>query len=171
VVIHWTRSLSRTVQPLPEAIALAIRCAGPETGFVLLESAMHAKKFARGEFALLSSLAPDWFRAWSRFATADSESGTESLMKLLLLALDIPFRQQVDIPGIGRVDFVLGDGLVIEVDSLAHHGDIYRDRKRDALLSARGMRCLRFVYSQVIYERDEVEAAVVAAVARGDLVG
>lgn len=156
---------------MPEAIALAARCAGPETAFVLLESAMHRRLIGRGERALLNSMAPGWFRAWSRHASGLSESGTESLVKLLLLSLDLPFVQQVRMPDVGRVDFLVGRRLVIEADSRAHQTDLYRDRRRDAVLSVRGFRTLRFMYSQIVYERAEVEAAVVGALVRGDIAG
>jgi very-short-patch-repair endonuclease len=167
-VVHWTNSSGGAVQPVMEAIATAARCCGPEVGFVLLESALHLRLLSRGERALLSSSATRSFRRRLRDATAHSESGTESMLKLMLLSLGLPFRQQVMFEGIGRVDFLLGDGLVIEVDSRRHHSEPYKDRRRDALLSVRGLRCLRFMYSQIVYERHAVEAAIVAAVVRGD---
>jgi very-short-patch-repair endonuclease len=171
VVVHWTNPRSRTVQAVPEAIALAVRCRGAETAFVLLESALNRRLLSRGELALLNAIAPEWFRDWSRLAGRTSESGTESLLKLMLLSLDLPFRQQVSFPDIGRVDFLLGDALAVEVDSKEHHSEPYKDRRRDALLSARGIRSLRFTYAQVVYQREQVEAAIVGAVVRGDLAG
>lgn len=171
VTVHWTTPGTRTVQQLPEAIALSIGCGGPETAFVLLESALNRRRMGRGELAVLNALAPAWFRAWSRHAGSSSESGTESMVKLLLLSLGLPFRQQVRLDTVGRVDFVVGDALVVEVDSKEHHADALRDRRRDAALSALGYRSLRFMYSQVVYERDAVEAAIVGALIRGDLAG
>lgn len=75
------------------------------------------------------------------------------------------------IPGVGRVDFVIGAFLVVEVDGAEYHTDPERfeaDRHRDAMLSIRGYRVLRFSYRQVIHAWHEVEAAVLAAVVRGD---
>jgi very-short-patch-repair endonuclease len=69
------------------------------------------------------------------------------------------------------VDFVIGERLVIEVDGAEYHTDPVRfeaDRRRDALLSARGYRVLRFSYRLVIDDWPTVETAVLAAVARGD---
>jgi very-short-patch-repair endonuclease len=168
VIVHWIASRARGIQPLPDAIALVIGCCGPEVGFVLLESALFLGRMTPGERARLSSLAPRSFRRLSRVATKDSGSGTESLMKLLLISLGLSFVQQVKFPGIGWVDFLVGDSLVIEVDSKTHHADPYADRKRDAALSALGKRTLRFMYSQLVYERDAVEAAIVGAIIRGD---
>ncbi len=67
-----------------------------------------------------------------------SESGTESLVKLMLMRVGVQFAQQVRIDRVGRVDFLVGEHLVIEVDSKAHHSDPLRDRARDARLSVLG---------------------------------
>ena len=77
-------------------------------------------------------------------------------------------QQQVPIEGVGRVDCLIGERLGIELDSMEHHGDPAEDRHRDALLSAMGYRVLRFLYEQVFFSWPEVEAAVFAAIDRGD---
>lgn len=85
--------------------------------------------------------------------------------------MKVELRQQVRVRGIGRVDFLIGDGLVIEVDGAEFHTsrtDFEEDRRRDALLSALGYRVLRFSYNQIASRWPEVEAAIRAAVARGD---
>ena len=79
--------------------------------------------------------------------------------------------RQFRIAGVGRVDFVFGDRLVIEVDGREFHASpdqFESDRRRDAVLSALGYRVLRFSYRQVMDRWDEVELAVRAAIARGD---
>ena len=84
-------------------------------------------------------------------ASAVSESGTETLFVHGMAKVGVTVRQQVVIPGVGRVDGLIGERLVIELDSLAHHSDPRADRHRDALLSALGFRVLRFMYSQVVH--------------------
>jgi very-short-patch-repair endonuclease len=77
----------------------------------------------------------------------------------------------VEIAGVGRVDFVIGDRLVVEVDSEQYHTDPAKyegDRRRDAALSILGLRVLRFSYHQIMDEWSTVDRAVMAAVARGD---
>ncbi len=79
--------------------------------------------------------------------------------------------RQVEIRGVGRVDFLVGERLVIEVDGREYHVDVERfenDRRRDALLSGLGFRVLRFSYEQVLRRWSEVAAAVFGAIARGD---
>jgi len=100
-----------------------------------------------------------------------SESGGESQLRFRLLAMGVETRQQVRLPGVGRVDFVIGDGLVIEADGAEFHtsrDDFEEDRRRDALLTAEGYRVLRFSYTQIVSRWAEVEAAIRAAIARGD---
>ena len=98
-----------------------------------------------------------------------SESGTESIFRWGMLAAGIRFRQQVRL-GPDRVDFLIGERLVIEIDSRAHH-DPTKDCERDARLGILGYRVLRFMYSQVTGDWATVLAAVLAAIARGDHLG
>lgn len=100
-----------------------------------------------------------------------SESGGESMMKYHLLLRSIHFTQQVKIAGVGRVDFLLGSRLVVEVDGAEFHTSreaFEEDRRRDAVLSSLGYRVLRFSYTQVERNWVQVEAAIFAALARGD---
>ena len=80
--------------------------------------------------------------------------------------LGIRVRQQVQI-GPDRVDVVIGDRLVIELDSREFH-EREKDYARDARLGARGYRVLRFTYHQVMNDWPSVERAVLAARARSD---
>lgn len=169
--VHWdgpSRRGDRVVVPVDVAIVQAFRCAGTTAGFVLLESALHLGKLdPLHRRAVVAQLSGASSRIASH-ASGMSESGIESLVKLMLVRLGLPFRQQVVIDTVGRVDFVVGERLVIEVDGREFHADAYKDRKRDALLSIAGRRVLRFVYAQVVYEASSVEAAIVAAVSRSD---
>jgi len=101
----------------------------------------------------------------------NSESIIESLARFRLHELGFAPRLQVNIAGVGRVDLMLGDRLVIELDGWEYHSDreqFETDRRRDAQLSARGFRVLRFSYRQVTERATEVNRAIVAAVVRGD---
>ena len=106
-------------------------------------------------------------------ASADGvcESGTETYFWLRTRRAIPGIRRQVRIPGVGRVDFLVGHRLVVEIDGAEYHTDpvaFERDRRRDALLSRLGYRVLRFSYHQVMNEWPLVEAAVLAAIARRD---
>lgn len=164
VVVHWEPPGARAIVSTEELLVAAARCRGIETAFVLLESALRQ---GRDVGAALPRMNRAGRRICAR-AGRRSESGTESLVKLILLKIGVPFRQQVEIPGVGRVDFLVGDRLIIEVDSYEHHADQYRDRKRDAAAGRLGYRTEHYLYAQVVHERHEVEAAIRAAIIRGD---
>lgn len=168
VVVHWSREDpggNRLGVSVAESLRQVLECHGADATFVLLESALHRRRLS-GTHGLTS----EWPRdlRWMLDRAGFSESGAESLLKLMLLRRRIQFRQQIVFDGIGRVDFLIGDRLVVEVDSLAHHSTPVADRARDAKLSMRGLRVLRFMYSQILHEPELVLAAILAAIARGD---
>jgi very-short-patch-repair endonuclease len=77
---------------------------------------------------------------------------------------------RVPLTDLDRLDLLVGDRLVVECDSEAHHGSPeqrVRDLRRDAALAALGFIVLRFDYRQVLFEPDAVRAAVRGYVSRG----
>lgn len=124
-----------------------------------------------GAWRELLSERPPADQLWLTCVDGVCESGSESLVWFRLRLYSLPIRRQVSIVGVGRVDFLIGERLVIEVDGAAYHTDPERfeaDRHRDAALSRRGFRVLRFSYRQVLDRWPEVEQAILAAVIRGD---
>ncbi|MFF3028955.1 endonuclease domain-containing protein [Microbacterium sp. NPDC057944] len=104
-----------------------------------------------------------------RFPHPDAESGLESLLRLRLHLLGIRLDCHVDIAGVGRVDFVVGRRLILEVDGRENHAGVdrrHRDLMRDAAASARGFETLRFDYAMVVHEWPSVVAAIEQALLR-----
>ncbi|MEO7147000.1 MAG: DUF559 domain-containing protein [Terrimesophilobacter sp.] len=171
VVLHWGREDpvgSRQVAAVAECVVQAFACHGTESGFVLLESALRNGRLRSSEIPdVLHGLSLQ-HRKLAHRATDESDSGTESIAKLHLIALGILFVQQAFVGGVGPLDFLIGERLVMEIDSREFHSDPYRDRHKDAELSFRGCRVLRFMYSQVVYEWPDVERSILAAISRGD---
>lgn len=100
-----------------------------------------------------------------------ADSGQESLVRVRLRALGLTVRSQIHIAGVGKVDLVVGERLVVEVDSKAHHTRLenYRnDRRRDRTLVAMGYRVLRITWEEVMFGWKEVEQQIRAIVRRGD---
>ena len=103
-------------------------------------------------------------------ARAHADSGSESLFRFRMARLGILLQSQVEISGVGRVDFLIGHRLIVEIDSRTHHGGFaqrLRDLDRDAIATALGYHCLRFDYQQVLHDWATVEAAVLAIVECG----
>lgn len=169
VVVHWNDDESlgtRYSTDLTSALVRSSRCIDLESAFVICESALFQQALSSKDWARVLQEVPQIERARLATARALSESGTESMFRFRAGVFGVGIRQQV-LLGPDRVDFLLGDRLVIEIDSVAHH-DPTEDAKRDARLSVLGYRVLRFMYSQIVHDWARVEAAVLAALSRGD---
>ncbi|WP_164509792.1 MULTISPECIES: type IV toxin-antitoxin system AbiEi family antitoxin domain-containing protein [Gulosibacter] len=101
---------------------------------------------------------------------ASAESGTETLVRLWLRSHHIRYRTQVEIGEVGRVDFLVGKSLIIEVDSKSHHTseEAYQnDRTRDLALTSLGYRVIRVTYEDVVSRLDEVGQSILSLVRDG----
>lgn len=168
VVVHWAtagRSRSRVLVDLDRCIELIVRFYPTEFAYIVAESALNRRLLTLHEWELVLDSSP----ARTRRALADvgtqSESGTESKVSFRMRKLGIRFRQQVWI-GEDRVDFLVGEALVIEADSKLH--DRIADNARDTRLGILGYRVLRFDYQLIVHHWDQVQAAILAALSRGD---
>lgn len=99
----------------------------------------------------------------SRFA----DSGLESYVRIRLAWLRVRIVAQVWIHG-HRVDFLIGDRLVLQIDG-GHHVGAQRtsDIRHDAALRLLGYTVLRVGYEQVMHSWPEVQGLVMQAVAQG----
>lgn len=142
-------------------------CRGSEAFFAALESALRNGLVTSRQRASLRSKVPLEYKWIVDFARTDADSGLESLLRLRLHRFGISMASQVPIPGVGTVDFVIGDCLILEADGGTHGGDHrHRDLVRDAVAMALGFVTLRFDSAMILHEWDLVEAAVLAAVGR-----
>ncbi|MGV3733960.1 MAG: DUF559 domain-containing protein [Microcella sp.] len=166
VVVHWRRASTATtsmVASVADALDDYARCAPLEHLAASVDSALR-----RG---LLSPQHPAALALRPLGVVGICESGTETVFWLRMRRHRLPVARQVRITTVGRVDFLIGERLVIEVDGRAFHdreAAFEEDRQRDAQLSILGYRVLRFSYRQVFEHWELVEAAVMAAVGRGD---
>jgi very-short-patch-repair endonuclease len=169
VIVHWNdnrSSGSRYATDLKSALLRCCGCLDIESVYVLCESALFRRALSASDWISLLKETTNADRAKLSTVGSLSESGTESMFKFRSGAFGVRVRQQVQI-GRDRVDFVLGERLVIEIDSVAHH-DPTEDAKRDARLSVLGYRVLRFMYTQIVSDWSTVVAAIMAAISRGD---
>ena len=171
IVVHWRQhpGPSRLLVDPMHALLDASLCCSPALVTASADSFLHQHPERLAEFSQVAQEAPQAHRLALLRADGVCESGIETLF-WLRMRRPAP-RRQVRIQGVGRVDFLFGDRLVVEVDGAEFHADaghFEADRRRDSLLSARGYRVLRFSYRQVIYDWPTVDAAVRAAISRGD---
>lgn len=171
VLVHWTGRAcwaSRVVVPPVTCLEQVARCCEAEAALVVVESALNARIVSEGEWRTILAELPAPQRRALQPASPLSGSGTETLFVDRMRRAGVAVRQQVHFAGVGYVDCLIGERLVIELDSIAHHSDPTEDRRRDAALSSEGCRVLRFMQSQVIRDWQSVETAVMAAITRGD---
>ncbi|KQM83863.1 hypothetical protein ASE68_12205 [Agromyces sp. Leaf222] len=170
-VQHWNAlpTPTATEVSLVDALLQIRGCLGDDAFFATLESALHVGALDVGARNELRARITESARWLVDLAGTDAESGLESLLRIRLHRLGLALRTQVEVPGVGRVDFVLGDRLILEVDGRAGHDtpdDRHRDRLRDAVATAHGFTTLRFDYALVVHDWTLVEQAILAAVGR-----
>jgi very-short-patch-repair endonuclease len=99
-----------------------------------------------------------------------AQSGTETMVRVRLRARRLKARVQVTISGLGRVDLVVGDRLIIEVDSEECHRtkeQYAEDRRRDRHAAELGYITLRFTYAAVTADWGAAEEQVLTIVRDG----
>lgn len=167
-VVHWldgATTISRLIACPVDALETYRRCATHELYLAALDSTLHRRPDLRGDLIAAGH------RIGPRTADGICESGTETLFRLRMRRQLPRLKCQVPIPGVGRVDFLIGEALVIEIDGRAFHDSesaFENDRRRDAELSRQGFRVLRFSYRQITDDWASVAHAVLEAVSRGD---
>lgn len=172
-VIHWRarRSGGAFAESPLNCLIDMCQCEPPEFVVAAVDSALRLGLVSRAAWARAVAAMPLRLRLQLADVDGRSESIIESLTRFRCRRLGLHVRIQVGLaPGL-RVDFLLGETLVVEVDGREHHSDpaaFERDRVRDARLAALGYRVLHFSYRQVMYNWPAVEAAILAAAGRGD---
>lgn len=162
MVLHWVEvEAAAEVEPwrvpLRECLRQMLRWCDRETALACLDTARQQGLLSEAEVLELGrdGSLPAAARMLALRAAPGSDSGLESIVRQRLDSAGVGFRQQVEIAEVGRVDLLLGERVVVELDGAAWHGDwaaAERDRRRDALLQAKGYRVLRFSYRQVVEE-------------------
>jgi len=158
----------RLVVPVLDLMAHAATCQPIREALVVWESVLF-----RGCVSPRAVRATAWrsraARRLAAIASPLSESPLESALHLLLRELGLPFRQQVPLLG-HRVDFMIGERLVIQTDGYEYHRDARQRRAdiaHDALLQLHDVTPLRFDFVQVVRRTEETAARILSAVARG----
>lgn len=162
VVAHWkptTEARESLTTEFIEALVQAVRCQDPRSAIATLDSAMHLGLLDDRDLAEVFARLPRRHRVLRALVDRRSESGPESLVRLILRSLGCAFEVQVRIRGVGRVDFVVDGWLIIECDSEEFHSGWAaqkRDRRRDAAAAALGFTTVRLLAEDIMWSRDHV---------------
>lgn len=174
VVPHWDRVGSGAFgfPRLREVLRQILRCCGVEEFLVALESALYQRRIRAADLTWLAANTNDLGREAIAFARADAESGLKTLVRWRLRGWDIRVRTQQRLTSVGRVDLLLGERLIVEVDGVQNHAspeNRHRDLVRDANAAAWGFVTLRFDYAMVVHDWPTVELALHGLLDRGSI--
>ncbi|MFT4306960.1 MAG: DUF559 domain-containing protein [Microbacterium sp.] len=148
---------------LIEAFADAVRCQPPRAAIATLDSGLHLGLIDRRDLDRIFAQLPARSAALRRQLDARAESGSESLVRLILRAIGCEFEAQVRIDSVGRVDFVVEGRLIVECDSEGFHGswdERRRDLRRDQAAAALGYATYRPIAEDIFWHPDRVIAAL-----------
>ncbi|OBA65954.1 type IV toxin-antitoxin system AbiEi family antitoxin domain-containing protein [Gordonia sp. 852002-10350_SCH5691597] len=165
----------REVYPLDDvatALQYAVRCLNEEGIVAACDSVLHQGLLEFTDLQALFSSMPVRIRRLLDRCADCLDSGAESIFGFRLTTLGIAFESQVEIPGIGRVDFLIGKRLIVEVDSVAYHdkspGQREKDRVRDETAHRLGYIPWRISYKRLMFTWDEVVDTLLAMIRRRD---
>jgi very-short-patch-repair endonuclease len=91
-----------------------------------------------------------------------ADSAIEVVARLLFRGEGIYTETQVELPGIGCVDFLLEGFLIVEIDGGSHlePRQVKKDRSRNNASTLSGYSVLRYGYADVVYNPQKVVAEV-----------
>lgn len=157
------------VDPMEIAVASAANCLDVEGLIVVLDSMLNKQMIEMADVRAIVAASRFAHLNLAERCDARSESGTETIIRLRLRALGIHLRTQVAVAGVGRVDLLVGDRLIIEADSREHHLPRYQvDRTRDRVATGLGFLVIRLTYEDVMYRWDAALVDILSVIRRRD---
>jgi len=172
-ISHWQSDNWETndtaVDSIPVLVRQALLCCTREEAITIIDSALNLRKLSMRRLREIVATLPSSFASVLLEVDDRSESGLESICRVRLVKLGLTVRTQVSIEGVGHVDLLLGDRLVIESDGQRwHEGSqaFERDRARDLVLHRLGYLVIRVSYWHVVEQWMLIELAVRAIVNR-----
>lgn len=141
------------IASLPLALHHCTSCLDGDDAAILFESVLARRLMGRSEVDALVASLP--VRVQKRLGSLNglAESGTETKVRRFFERRGIRVTPQVHIGGVGRVDLLVGDLLVIECDSRQFHTgqlEYATDRRRDLELVRRGFQVVRLTWEMVM---------------------
>lgn len=152
-----------------DAVLQSLRCQPIRESIATLDSVLNLGLLRLDEVDEIFELLPRRFRRMRPMIEPRCESGSETYVRLMLRALGVPFEVQVEIAGVGRVDFLVAGWLIVECDSKAHHSDWdaqRTDRRRDQAAAALGFSTYRPIAEDIFWHAEDVRDALAGLLGR-----
>lgn len=166
--LHWTRHpIEHPLDDLATALTVAVSCVDLRAAVVLVDSIRNRRLLDERILGHILDTTPRGRRVLA-LSDRRAESGIETLPRLALRSRNLRVRPQAVIDGVGRVDLLIGDRLVLELDGREWHGDFEKDRARDRALVALGYLVIRASYRQVLDGWALIERQILEIVRRRD---
>ncbi|MFT4220509.1 MAG: DUF559 domain-containing protein [Microbacterium sp.] len=146
-----------------DALTHSVLCQAPRHAIATLDSALNKGLIAMADLADVFAALPGKYGVLRSMVDCRAQSGPETLVRLMARSLGCHIELQVAFDGVGRVDLVLDNWLVVECDSKEFHSDWAQQRKdyrRDLALAALGYSVLRLTAEDIMYRPDAVLTAL-----------
>jgi very-short-patch-repair endonuclease len=170
LIVHWHEPLvprhpDLLVDHVENVLAHVALCLPFEDALAIWESALRK---GRADARILAGLSLGRrSRALLGAARPFSDSGLESFIGPRLAWMRVRVVPQAWIDG-HRVDFLLGERLVLQIDGGHHIGQQReQDNQQDAALLIRGYHVIRVSYDQVVNDWAAVQDMIMRAIAQG----
>jgi len=167
VVIHRGTLVApefpRPVAGLTDTLLHALRCRPSVESAVMVESALLQGRTTLDYLrARLPGNRNGSARAVLELVDGTAGSAIEVLARLLFRNEGIFTQTQVDLPGIGIVDFLLDGFLIVEIDGSTHleAKQVIKDRRRNNAGTLTGYAVLRYGYHDVVFNPQKIVAEV-----------
>lgn len=148
------------ILPPPHALDHAARCLSARDAAILFESAAHTGLVPLWQIDDILAGLPQRTRRALGQIDHRAESGTETVVRRFFERMGVQVEPQVRIDQVGRVDLRVGERLIIECDSRAHHTSeaaYAEDRRRDLQLVLRGYVVVRLTWADVMLHGEATE--------------
>lgn len=170
VAVHITAGRhdpARLIDTIDDALLHLFACKPRDDVIASLDSALNLGLTTMSRLSALPL--SDTYRVYLDLLDPSAQSGFESKARLGFRRRGIRCRSQVFIGGVGTVDLVIGDRLVIECDGITWHSSASahdQDCRRDLELHRLGYIVIRVTYRQVMFDWASIDEVVRAYVSR-----
>jgi hypothetical protein len=173
-VAHWHGKEAATgsafpVVPIDLAVARVLQCQPPQLAIAVLDSLLFRRLLTENRLRAVLAAGPERMRFLADHLEPRSEEGIESIVRFRLSMIGIAASVQVTLRSRDRLDLLIDDWLVLELDGRATHAQqkaFTADRVRTARLIRDGRLVLQFAYATILYDWPFVESTVLDVIAK-----
>lgn len=173
-VAHWHGKDEATgsafpVMPVEVAVERMLLCQAPHHSIAVLDSLLFRRCITENRLRTVIAAGPQRMQFLADHLEPRSEEGIESIVRFRLAMSGIPAKVQVSLRTRDRLDLLIDDWLVLELDGRATHAQqkaFTADRVRTARLIRDSRMVLQFAYASILYQWDFVETTVIDVMAK-----